>query len=69
MDYRAIRTARYKYIHWMRHPDGAELYDLEADPLELHNLVGEPRLASVKRGLQEELGRLVLEALGLREPK
>ncbi len=21
MDYRAIRTSRYKYIHWMQHPD------------------------------------------------
>ena len=65
MDYRAIRTARYKYIHWMQHPDEVELYDLEADPLELRNLAGEPRLASVQRALREELGRLALEAQGL----
>ena len=33
MDYRAVRTHRYKYVHWTRHE--AELYDLVADPLDL----------------------------------
>jgi arylsulfatase A-like enzyme len=66
MDYRAVRTARYKYIHWVKHPDLEELYDLQADSLELRNLAADPSLAGVKRELQAELGRLVLEALGLR---
>ena len=65
MDYRAVRTDRYKYIHWMQHPDLDELYDLEADPYEMDNLVGLPEMSSLRRDLRAELGRLVLEVMGL----
>lgn len=65
MDYRAIRTGRYKYIHWIKFPDLDELYDLAEDPLEQHNLAGSPAMAQVKAGLQADLGRLVLGAMGL----
>jgi len=65
MDYRAIRTGRYKYIHWIKYPDLDELYDLERDSLELRNLTGDPALADVKADLKSELGRLVLQAIGL----
>jgi arylsulfatase A-like enzyme len=66
MDYRAVRTTRYKYIHWIKHPDMDELYDLERDSLELHNLADDPALAEEKGTLQAELGRLVLQAIGLK---
>lgn len=69
MDYRAVRTGRYKYIHWMHHPEQDELYDLQADPLERENLAGAPSAASVKQTLQAELGRLVLEAMRLEPPE
>jgi N-acetylglucosamine-6-sulfatase len=69
MDYRAVRTARYKYIHWIKHPKMDELYDLQSDSLELRNLAGEATLAGVKNELREELGRLVLQALGLRSDR
>jgi N-acetylglucosamine-6-sulfatase len=63
MDYRAVRTDRWKYIHWTHHPP--ELYDLQADSLETRNLIGEARFAGVADSLRGELGRLALEALGL----
>ena len=65
MDYRAVRTDRHKYVHWMQHPELDELYDLEADPYETDNLAGEPGMASLRGELRAELGRLVLEAMGL----
>jgi arylsulfatase A-like enzyme len=65
MDYRAVRTDRYKYIHWMRHPDVPELYDLETDPYELTNRADDPALAAVRQELEAALGRLALEAMGL----
>jgi arylsulfatase A-like enzyme len=65
VDYRAIRTARYKYIHWIKYPGQEELYDLQSDPLERRNLAADPALAPVKASLKAELGNLVLEAMGL----
>jgi N-acetylglucosamine-6-sulfatase len=63
MDYRAVRTEQFKYIHWNRHPD--ELYDLHADPLETTNLIDEPGMEEVVEELRAELGELTLEALEL----
>ncbi len=65
MDYRAIRTKRYKYIHWMQHPGESELYDLLQDPYETQNLIGDPRLADVVSELRAEMSVRVLEALGI----
>lgn len=65
MDYRVIRTQRYKYIHWIHHP--AELYDLAADPYEMRNVIDGPGMDDVALALQKELGQLVLEAMGLHE--
>jgi N-acetylglucosamine-6-sulfatase len=66
---RAIRTDRWKYIHYP-HGDGgpdrhlAELYDLKADPLETKNLISESDLAGQVTALQAELAKLML-ATGL----
>jgi N-acetylglucosamine-6-sulfatase len=68
MTYKAIRTERYKYIHWVNRGIAGELdelYDLEADPWELKNLNGSAKHAAVKAKLRRELGVLVREALGL----
>ncbi len=65
MDYRAIRTSRYKYVHWMQHPDENELYDLVEDPYETRNLIDDPRLAGVLGELRAELAAAVLDAMQL----
>jgi arylsulfatase A-like enzyme len=63
MDYRAVRTRQYKYIHWLHHED--ELYDIVADSLETRNLISEAGMTQVAAELRTELGRLSLEAIGL----
>jgi N-acetylglucosamine-6-sulfatase len=65
LDYRALRTARYKYIHWIQYPEQDELYDLTRDSLEVRNLADDPALAGVKASLKADLGRAVLDAIGL----
>jgi arylsulfatase A-like enzyme len=68
MTYKAVRTDRYKYIHWVnrgRSDELDELYDLEKDPFELKNLAGSRAAAGVKARLRGELRRLAAAALGL----
>jgi len=69
MSYKAVRTDRYKYIHWINRDDGTgrldELYDLARDPWELRNLARTKRAARLRTRLRGELRRLALEALGL----
>ena len=68
MTYKAVRTDRYKYIHWVnrgRSGELDELYDLDKDPCELKNVFGSRASAPVRKRLQGELRRLVAAALGL----
>jgi arylsulfatase A-like enzyme len=57
---RGIRTHRYKLIHFGEDPQSFELYDLENDPGEMHNLVSDSSLKPVSDELKarrEELQR------------
>jgi arylsulfatase A-like enzyme len=65
MDYRAVRTERYKYIHWMQHPKENELYDLAEDPYEKKNLIREENMADIVADMQQRLRDLALQATGL----
>ena len=67
MGYQAVRTQRHKYIHYLELPGMDELYDLEADPYELSNLIGTPRGRDLLPALQAELARLQRET-GYRSP-
>ncbi|ASV75567.1 Choline-sulfatase [Thermogutta terrifontis] len=52
-----VRTERYKLIYFYE-IDEWELYDLQKDPHELHNVYGDPQYADVVRELKAELTRL-----------
>jgi N-acetylglucosamine-6-sulfatase len=68
MTYKAVRTDRYKYIHWVNRGLSGELdelYDLKKDPYELNNVIRSRELASTRTRLRSELRRLVTFALGI----
>jgi N-acetylglucosamine-6-sulfatase len=64
---RAVRTDRFKYIHYP-HGDGgpdrhmAELYDLKNDPEESKNLINDPRYADKVSELKAKLASLIRKA-------
>jgi arylsulfatase A-like enzyme len=53
------RTREFKYVRRLYEPD--ELYDLHADPAELHNRIDDPELADVLAQLKERLLTFYLE--------
>lgn len=56
---RGVRTDRYKVIeYWEQEPREYELYDLQEDPDELHNLYGEPAYSGIQQHLLQRLGQL-----------
>jgi arylsulfatase A-like enzyme len=55
---RGIRTERYKLIHYVMEPQEFEMYDLAADPGELHNLYGRQDYLEVQAQLTERLEKL-----------
>ena len=67
MTYKAVRTDRYKYIHWVNRGARRARRALRPrrDPYELRNLHESRARAPVRDELRRELARLVAEALGL----
>ncbi len=74
---RVIRTPDYKYAVYAPGVDGGAqasadayeddyLYDLQKDPCELHNLIGEAAYGNVKRELREKLFRWIEKTEGKR---
>jgi len=58
MGYRAIRTGRWKFIHYLDLNGMDELYDLKTDPYEMDNRIGDPKAATVLSELRVELASL-----------
>lgn len=54
-EYRGLRTARFTYAETLNGP--WLLYDNQADPYQMQNLVGDPAHADVQAGLARLLGR------------
>ena len=53
-----MRTERYSLMHFYHDIDEWELFDLEKDPMQLHNLYGAPGTEELTRELKAELLRL-----------
>jgi N-acetylglucosamine-6-sulfatase len=64
-DYKALRTKRYKYIHWFKHENKDELYDMIEDPFELNNLYHNPKMHQIAKDLKKELALQVAWTYGL----
>jgi len=59
MGYKAVRNARWKYIHYLELPGMDELYDLKTDPYELKNVIDDPASAKALTELKKEMERLL----------
>jgi N-acetylglucosamine-6-sulfatase len=59
MGYKAVRTERWKYIHYVELNGMDELYDLKADPYEMRNIINRPDAAPALAELKRELERLL----------
>jgi N-acetylglucosamine-6-sulfatase len=59
MGYKAVRGERWKYIRFEEQKGADELYDLEADPYELKNVLNDPAAKPALQQMQAELSRLL----------
>jgi arylsulfatase A-like enzyme len=58
---RGIRTDRYKLIQYFLPPEEFELYDLQVDPDEKHNLYGDPQYKDLAKKLRARMEQLRAE--------
>ncbi|TPE43913.1 sulfatase family protein [Pontibacter mangrovi] len=54
-----IKTARYKLIRFYKRVEGWELYDLQKDPQEMHNLYGKKGYEKITAKLRKQLDGLI----------
>lgn len=66
-DVLAVRTVRHKYVENNGNAEWAQLFDLETDPGEMHNLAREPAAAELRERMRAELEKLKAES-GYRDP-
>lgn len=53
-----VTTQKYKLIHFYYDQDLWELFDLEKDPQEMHNVYGDPAYANIQADLHQQLEEL-----------
>jgi choline-sulfatase len=49
----AVRVGKWKYVHYAKYPP--QLFDLEADPDEIHDLAADPRYAQAREECRRRL--------------
>jgi N-acetylglucosamine-6-sulfatase len=59
MGYKAVRTERWKYIHYLELNNMDEFYDLKADPYEMRNIINRREAARSLEEMKRELERLL----------
>jgi len=64
----AIRTERYKYLHYHGIWDTDELYDLKSDPEEIFNLIDDPQHKKLVEELNKRLFDWLQETDGMKIP-
>jgi len=67
MGYKAVRSGRWKYVHYLELEGMDELYDLDTDPYEMKNLVAQPGAAAALDAMKKELERLLSETQARRQ--
>ena len=66
MGYKAVRTEKWKYIHYVDLEGVDELYDLENDPYEMKNVIGDAEAQVALGEMKKELERLLEETAPVR---
>ena len=62
-----VRTKRWKYIQYPKHPEYVELFDLQEDPQEKHNLAGLPQYRQIVEELRQHCQRWIAELIDARK--
>jgi arylsulfatase A-like enzyme len=62
-----IRTSQWKFIRYPTHPEFIELYDLQKDPFEEHNLAGLPSSKNIIKKFQNQSNQKIKELISARE--
>jgi len=60
--WQGVRTPRWKFTHYPELQGMDELYDLQADPYEMKNLINDPAAAQALSQMKDELQRLLKES-------
>ncbi len=57
--WKAVRTDKWKYIHYYKEPFVDELYNLQEDPFEMNNLINDKEHSPIVEKMSKELNRLM----------
>lgn len=64
----AVRSGKYKYIHYYGLWTQNELYDLEKDPFEMNNLIADPQYAQMSKDMSAQIFEWLKDSNGMQIP-